>query len=191
MPKTEKLTFTYKDGDTVEIPDGSTIIRADGVTDKDADGNLHPEGEILYWNLPVTKPEGAIDIVVHRMPNSAAITEWHVYDGSTPLADGEELTWIHPSQSLDYEPHFDRASATRRVLMHISDEDHVGRGPRNTVERLAVELGEDPHSRRFTAGADPSFVQQHVDKLTATGLVECRKDGTLAVTDAGRVELAN
>lgn len=106
----------------------------------------------------------------------------------------------------DYEPHFDRSGTTRRVLGHITDEDHVGRGPRNTTERLAVELAEDPNTRIFPASTagdatdehegieayDPAtVVQEHLDELLAAGLIAARDDGAYEVTEAGRVELVN
>jgi hypothetical protein len=147
-----KQTYTYGDGTTVEIVDGSEIERDE-------------DGEILYWRLPAITPAGE----------------------------------RHPDSVEDYEPFFPRDGSTRRVLMHITDEDHVGRGPRNTVDRLAVELFEDPHSPGFKT-VDVALVQQHLDTLAnarrgtldpVVALVEKRKDGTYGVTDAGRVELAN
>ena len=95
----------------------------------------------------------------------------------------------NPDAVEGYESHFDPAGTTRRVLGHITDEDHVGRGGRNTTARLAQELAEDP----FTAigGGQDDQVQKHLDDLVEAGLVEERDDGTYGVTDAGRVELAN
>jgi DNA-binding PadR family transcriptional regulator len=73
------------------------------------------------------------------------------------------------------------------VLGHITDEDHVGRGPRNTAERLAQELDEDP----FTDFAeDTAAMQELLDDLEASGLVS-QDDGVYTVTDAGHAELAN
>jgi hypothetical protein len=99
---------------------------------------------------------------------------------------------LHPRQVPGYEPHFDRMGTHRRVLGHITDEDHVGRGPRNNPERLGLELGEDP----FTAiEGDPlevqPVVQKYLDELVVAGLVEPREDGTYVVTEAGQIELAN
>jgi hypothetical protein len=120
----------------------------------------------------------------------------------------EELA-AHPQAEFiedDYEPCFDRASTTRRVLGHVTDEDHVNRGPRNTVERLAKELSEDPYTPRIreahggytdadgktVEAYDPaSDVTEHVEKLVSAGLLERRDDDTLAVTRAGHVELVN
>jgi hypothetical protein len=95
---------------------------------------------------------------------------------------------LAPDQVEDYEPSFDRAGIERRVLGYVTDDDHVGRGPRNTPARLAQELDEDPFSP-FVAEEDD--VATHLEALVEAGLVEERDDGTYAVTDAGRVELAN
>ena len=88
----------------------------------------------------------------------------------------------------DYEPSFDRTSTERRVLGHITDDDHVGRGPRNTIDRLRLELEEDPHTRY---GGNVEQLQGYLDALEQEGLVEHREDGTYVVTDAGRTELGN
>ena len=87
----------------------------------------------------------------------------------------------------DYEPHFDRAGTERRVLGHITDDDHVGRGPRNNIDRLALELSEDPNTR-YAGNIDQ--LQDYLDALEQAGLVE-QADGVYTVTDAGRTELAN
>lgn len=100
----------------------------------------------------------------------------------------------HPLQDLvvdGYEPRFDRLSTTRRVLAHVTDEDHVDRGPRNTVKRLAEELAEDPHTPKITGDSAVDDVQTHVDRLVDAGLLERRDDETLALTREGRVELVN
>jgi hypothetical protein len=107
----------------------------------------------------------------------------------------------HPQAEFivpDYEPNFDRGGTTRRVLGHVTDEDHANRGPRNTEERLARELTEDPYTPRIHEAADGDEdytpleeVQGHVRKLVDAGLLERREDGTLAVTREGHVELVN
>lgn len=91
----------------------------------------------------------------------------------------------------DYEPHFDRSGTARRVLGHITDEDHVGRGPRNTLDRLHQELAEDPHTRIEGDAAGAQRVDELLGELIAAGLVQPRDDGTLEVTEDGRVELVN
>lgn len=95
---------------------------------------------------------------------------------------------LHPSQVVDYEPKFDPLSVERRVLGHVTDDDHVGRGPRNTPERLALELQEDPFSR-FAGNLDQ--MQGYLQSLESAGLVHKRDDGTYEVTEAGHIELAN
>jgi hypothetical protein len=91
-------------------------------------------------------------------------------------------------QAEDYKPKFDRLSTERRVLGHITDEGHVGRGPRNTAERLAVELHEDPYTEY---GGDQQEMQDYLDSLEQAGLILGRGDGTYEVTDDGRTELTN
>lgn len=111
--------------------------------------------------------------------------------------------------AVDYDPRVPRESIERRVLGHISDEQHVGRGPRNTIPRLALELAEDPATmgvgqvvdvgvqgeppkwRWVSHEGDIDRIDAMVRTLVKVGLVERRGDGTLAVTEAGRVELAN
>lgn len=96
---------------------------------------------------------------------------------------------MEASGDVSYEPNFDPLGTTRRVLGHITDEDHVGRGPRNTVERLTQELAEDP----FTAVEfnEVGAVQSHLDALEQAGLVAKRDDGSYEVTEAGQTELTN
>ena len=89
----------------------------------------------------------------------------------------------------DFKPVLDRLSTERRVLGHISDEDHMGRGPRNTAERLALELAEDPHTA--VEFDEEAVVQGHLDTLVDAGLIELRDDDTYALTEAGFTELAN
>lgn len=89
----------------------------------------------------------------------------------------------------DYEPRFDRVGTTRRVLGHVTDEDHAGRGPRNTLDRLVVELAEDPHT---DIGPDaPDDVRHHLDLLVDAGLLVQRPDNTYEVTDDGMYELTH
>jgi hypothetical protein len=45
------------------------------------------------------------------------------------------------------------------VLGHITDEDHVGRGPRNTGDRLHQELAENP----YTEFGENDDVQGYLD----------------------------
>lgn len=114
-------------------------------------------------------------------------------------ADGDILYWQlppetpegerHEAQVPDYEPQLERQSFTRRVLQHITDEDHVDRGPRNTTSRLRQELAEDANSRGTFGRRND--VQTHLDQLQQLGLVVKREDGTWAVTDEGLVELRN
>jgi hypothetical protein len=89
----------------------------------------------------------------------------------------------------DFEPVLDRLSTERRVLGHITDEDHMGRGPRNTTERLALELAEDPNSA--VEFDEEGAVQDMLDTLVEAGLIEQRDDGTYALTELGFTELAN
>lgn len=89
--------------------------------------------------------------------------------------------------SEEYEPKFDRLSVQRRVLMHVTDEEHVGRGPRNTADRLTQELAEDP----YTEFGEDNDSQEYLDDLEASGLVEKRDDGTYGVTEAGHYELTH
>jgi winged helix-turn-helix protein len=83
-----------------------------------------------------------------------------------------------------YEPKFDRLGTHRRVLGHVTDEDHVGRGPRNTAARLNQELAEDPYTE-FDRDDD---VQEYLDDLEANGLIS-QQEGTYKVTEAGQYEL--
>ena len=105
------------------------------------------------------------------------------------MAKDKPSNWMAKYRLDEYEPAFEREGTTRRVLGHISDEDHVGRGPRNTAERLAQELAEDPNTAIEFDEQD--VVQGHLDDLVAEGLIEVRDDGTYGVTDAGYTELAN
>jgi hypothetical protein len=99
-----------------------------------------------------------------------------------PEDQGSEMIDI---PDAPYDPKFDRLGTHRRVLGHINDLDHVGRGPRNTPARLDQELAEDPNTN-FNEG-DSS--QEYLDDLEADGLVQKRDDGTYALTDAGTYEL--
>ena len=82
---------------------------------------------------------------------------------------------------------FARLSTERRVLGFITDEDHAGRGPRNTVERLSFELAQDEYTH-YAGNFDQ--MQGYLDALEEAGLAE-QTDGVYAVTEAGRVELVN
>lgn len=122
-------------------------------------------------------PEGA---VINRN-ESGEITDW-----SNPAEyTGDDL---HPDHVEDYEPHFERNGTTRRVLVFITDEEHMGRA-RNTVEVIAEDMADDPNSA--VESNETASVQKHLDLLEAAGLAEQREDGTWAVTDAGEVELTN
>lgn len=112
-------------------------------------------------------------------------------------ADGEVVGWsnppvtpegeLHPSQVEGYEPKFDRLGTQRRVLAFITDEDHMGRGPRNTVERLSLDVSEDPYTR-YAGNFDQ--MQGYLQELEEAGLV-AQTDGVYSVTDAGMTELVN
>jgi hypothetical protein len=102
-----------------------------------------------------------------------------------PEDQGSEMIDM-PEVSV-YEPKFDRLGTHRRVLGHITDLDHVGRGPRNTPDRLDTELAEDPNTN-FNEGDNS---QEYLDDLEANGLVQKRDDGTYALTDAGTYELSH
>lgn len=108
-----------------------------------------------------------------------------------PEDQGSEIIEVpDPSQAPDaeeYEPKFDKLGTHRRVLGHITDLDHVGRGPRNTADRLTQELAEDPYTK-FEEGDN---VQEYLDDLEASGLVQKNEDGTYGVTDAGTYELTH
>jgi hypothetical protein len=125
-------------------------------------------------------PDGA-EITYVGKGKDAQIAGW---SNPPDTAEGD----LHPDQVEDYEPHFDRASIQRRVLGYITDDDHVGRGPRNTADRLNQELDEDPFSPYV---ADDDDVQAYLDELVEAGLVEDRGDGTYGVTEPGRIELVN
>jgi hypothetical protein len=88
----------------------------------------------------------------------------------------------------DYELKFEREGTTRRVLGHVTDEDHIGRGPRNTHARLVQELAEDPHTI-YTGDEDE--MREYILALVKAGLLDQHDDGTLHVTDQGRNELAH
>jgi hypothetical protein len=90
-----------------------------------------------------------------------------------------------------YEPNFNPLGVHRRVLGHVTDEDHVGRGPRNTVERLAQELVEDPNTSIQGTLDVHQKVAAYLHDLQAVGLVLQRDDDTWVVTDAGYAELSN
>jgi DNA-binding transcriptional ArsR family regulator len=101
----------------------------------------------------------------------------------------EGQSWLARYVVEDYEPVLDRLGTERRVLGHISDEDHVGRGPRNTVARLAQELAEDPNTA--VEFDEDDVIQEHLNTLEEAGLIERRKDATYGITDAGYTEMAN
>jgi hypothetical protein len=102
-------------------------------------------------------------------------------DDQIPLPDSELY-------KEDYEPHFNRLGIHRRVLGHITDSEHVGRGPRNTLDRLVVEVAEDPFSNY---DGNRNEMAHFLDELTKAGLIGQRADETYMITAAGRVELAN
>ncbi len=112
--------------------------------------------------------------------------EWAAQAEENPWP-GDSVTAETDNTVEDYEPHFDRLSVERRVLGHVTEDDHVGRGPRNTIDRLRLELEEDPNTRY---GGSVEQLQDYLDALEEAGLVE-QADGVYAVTEAGRVELAN
>jgi hypothetical protein len=103
----------------------------------------------------------------------------------------EGHSWLEKYKVEDwenFEPVLDRLSTERRVLGHISDEDHVGRGPRNTVDRLAQELAEDPNTA--VEYDEQGAVQGYLDTLEEEGLVE-QTNGVYSLTELGFTELAN
>lgn len=118
--------------------------------------------------------------VVYRN-EAGEITDW----SNPPQYSGDEL---HPDHVEDYEPHFERNGTTRRVLVFMTDEEHMGR-PRNTAEVIAEDMADDPNSA--VESNETAAIQKHLDQLAAAGLAEEREDGTWAVTEAGEVELAN
>jgi hypothetical protein len=106
------------------------------------------------------------------------------------MAEEEGTVWLKKYVVEDwesFEPVLDRLSIQRRVLGFITDEDHLSRGPRNTVERLALELEED----EFTNYAGNfEQMQGYLDELEEAGLVQ-QADGVYTLTDLGFTELAN
>jgi hypothetical protein len=74
------------------------------------------------------------------------------------------------------------------VLGHITDADHVGRGPRNTLERLVQELAEDPYTDYH---GNEGEMLMYLDALEAADLIEQREDATYALTVAGLYELTH
>jgi hypothetical protein len=136
-----------------------------------ADTYTHPDtGETFEI------PEGA-NVTTN---DDGEITGW----SNPPETPEDEL---HPDQVEGYEPKFARESMQRRALGHVTDDDHLGRGPRNNAARLQQELVEDGNS----PFDDDDDVQELLDDLEASGLVTRSDDGIYSVTDAGRVELAN
>lgn len=109
---------------------------------------------------------------------------------SEPEPEEQTEGWLakYKLDDPDFEPVLDRLGTERRVLGQITDEDHVGRGPRNTAERLAEELAEDPYTA--VEHNEQDVVQGHLDTLEEAGLVE-QTDGVYSLTDAGFTELAN
>ena len=104
------------------------------------------------------------------------------------LEEGHSWLERYRLDDPDFKPVLDRFSVERRVLGHVSDEDHMGRGPRNTVERLALELSEDPYAK-YAGNFDQ--MQAYLDDIEEAGLIEKRDDDTYALTEAGFTELAN
>lgn len=100
----------------------------------------------------------------------------------------EGTVWLQKYVVEDFEPVLDRLGTERRVLGFITDEEHAGRGPRNTVERLSFELQQDEFTQ-YAGNFDQ--MQAYLDGLEEAGLVEKRADDTYALTDLGYTELAN
>jgi hypothetical protein len=103
----------------------------------------------------------------------------------------KQASWLAQYRVEDYEnyePVLDRVSTERRVLGFITDEDHAGRGPRNTVERLSFELEMDEYTQ-FAGNFDQ--MQGYLDTLENEKLVAHDEDGVYSLTEAGFVELAN
>jgi len=90
-----------------------------------------------------------------------------------------------------YDPAFDRASYTRRVLAFVTDEEdststpNPGAVPRNTPFAIFWAMRLD-HPDKTEAD-----VKAELDQLVEAGLVQARDDGTFALTDEGYVELKN
>ena len=127
---------------------------------------------------PKKKPQPPPDELDETAPDETSEEEGQVWLAQYVVEDYE-----------NFEPKLDRLGTERRVLGQITDDDHVGRGPRNTVERLAIELAEDPFTAIEFNEAD--VVQGHLDTLEDAGLIEKRDDGSYGLTEAGFVELAN
>lgn len=119
-------------------------------------------------------------------PEDVSGEEWAAQVEDNPWP-GDAVTEDDDNSVEDYEPKFDRLSTERRVLGHVTDDDHVGRGPRNTVDRLALELQEDPNTRY---GGNVEQLQGYLDDLEEAGLIE-QSDGVYTVTGDGQTELAN
>ena len=133
------------------------------------------------YTHPVSGEQVEIPADAHVTTNEdGKITGW---SNPPETPEGE----LHPDQVEGYEPKFPRESMQRRALGHVTDEDHLGRGPRNTAARLQQELVEDVNS----PFEDDDDVQELLDDLEASGLVQQDDDGVYRVTDAGQVELAN
>ena len=100
----------------------------------------------------------------------------------------EGTSWLAAYVVEDYEPVLDRLGTERRVLGFITDEEHAGRGPRNSVERLSFELEQDEFTR-YSGNFEQ--MQGYLDTIEEAGLIEKRDDDTYALTEAGLTELAN
>lgn len=170
-------------GEEFEIPDGSLVVHNGDLIDTSIGPmRVHAEGvaegEILYWHNPPETPAGE----------------------------------LHPDVVVDYQPRFVRESGERRVLGSVSDEvDRSALGPRNTVSALTYFLARNPDTPHVNRPSitvlrqvQPNVmldlphdqtaeaqVEGYLAALIKAGLVEQRDDGSYAVTDAGRVELAN
>ena len=117
--------------------------------------------------------------------------ETATFDEITP-----EVRAGNPLAREDYEHKFEPLSVTHRVLAHITDlvDGPSGSRPRNTVDAMAFSLIAEPAAPGIsgpTLELAEAQVQTEVDKLTDAGFVIQRDDGTLALTDDGKIELSN
>ena len=103
-------------------------------------------------------------------------------------AKKEGETWSDAYVVQDYEPVLDRYSIERRVLGYITDMEHGGTGPRNTVQALAIWVAHDEHAPIYNGDEDE--MQEYVDTLVDAGLV-VEEDDRYRLTEAGLVELVN
>jgi len=107
-------------------------------------------------------------------------------------AKKEGEAWSDAYVVQDYERVLDPYSLERRVLGYITDMEHGGTGPRNTVETLAIWVARDEYAFDDTGHyeGDEDEMQGYVDELVDAGLV-IEEDDRYKLTEAGLVELVN